>query len=184
MNAPQQRSVPVLYDTVTLHIFSAADRFDVLVNLFGHRPVPRWCRTVKEEVEAGLNHRGSKESSLRILSQSWLSEHDAPAARDQTKVAKIQLSLSRPGKRPRADLGEAESMVVAMETGGVFVSDDHAAYDMASRRPELGANRVLDSCQILSRAQGESLISAREFRDFHLACAPEKRVMRCRCIFG
>ena len=173
---PSERTV--VYDTVTLHIFSTMDRMDLLLDLYGHKPQPRWAEVVHGEVVKGRNHPESNVSSARILNTPWMGAPAVP--KDTGMVLRIQAALATDDSKKDANLGEAESMVLAIETGGIFVTDDKAAYDLAIHRADLGPDRVMDSCALLRAAQAENLIDAAGVREFHLAIAPH-RSMRCRC---
>lgn len=170
--------MPVIYDAVTLHIFSEIDRLEVLTSTFGHRPEPRWPDEVHSEVLKGKNHLESIASSSRILDLVWLGLPRTPL--DLALVIRIQAALATPGRSQDKNLGEAEAMVLAIEVGGVFVTDDKAAFDLARRRKDLGFERVLDFCAILQFAEQQLIMNADDVKQFHLEIAP-KRSMRCHC---
>jgi predicted nucleic acid-binding protein len=170
--------MPVIYDAVTLHIFSEIGRLDVLTSTLGHRPEPRWTDEVHSEVLKGKNHLESVASSSRILDLAWLGLPRTPV--DLPLVFRIQAALATSGRSQDKNLGEAESMVLAIEVGGAFVTDDKAAFDLARRRKDLGSERVHDACAILQLAEQRFIMNADDVKQFHLEIAP-KRSMRCRC---
>lgn len=170
---------PVIYDTVTLHHFAAANRLDILVSLHGHRPEPRWSDEVEDEVRNGLGHPDSASRSRLLLSQTWLGQSSQPS--NQKLVFKIQAALATPENQ--RNLGESESMALAIETGAIFVTDDAAAYDFALHMPEFGHGRVLDTCQLLSIAEGNAEISSSDVARLHEEMANDGRTLRCRCIY-
>lgn len=147
---PLTSETPVIYDAVTLHIFAHMDRLDLLDAEYGHRPDPRWTDEVHAEVVRGRSHPESLITSGRILEATWMRAPGSPS--DTLEVLRIQAALATPGRSQDKNLGEAESMALAIETGAIFVTDDKAAYDLARKRPDLGRDRVLDACSILGRA--------------------------------
>ncbi len=60
---------------------------------------------------------------------------------------RIRIALSDGKSRSTEHLGEAESIFLADKLNGAFITDDHAAYDLARRR--LGDRRVLDTVDLL-----------------------------------
>lgn len=170
-------SQPVIYDAVTLQHFSAVNRLDILQELHGHRPTPRWTDEVHNEVLKGRNHNESKEWCDRLASTSWLGTPTAP--NDLVRVMRFRSALGSTEK----NLGEAESMVLAIEIGAIFVTDDRGAFDFAARNQDLGRTRVLDSCALLKLAEGQGYLTADESRAFHVDVADVSRFMRCNCTF-
>lgn len=170
--------MPVIFDTVTLQVFAEMDRLDLLIQLFGHRPTPRWSTEVRAENVKGQNHADSMLRCTRIIESGWLGNDEAPS--DLALVLKIQAALSSGVNADDKNLGEAESIALAIERGGVFVTDDKAAYDLARKRPDVGVARVLDAHTILVLAESQSLLTSADVKQFHIDVAA-RRSMRCRC---
>lgn len=166
---------PVIYDSVTLQHFSAIDRLDILHEIHGHRPTPRWCDEVFKEVVAGASLLESHDWCDRIVKTAWLGNPAAP--QDLLKVMKFRAALGSAEK----NLGEAESMVLAIETQGIFVTDDRGAFDFAARNPDLGPGRVMDSCMLMRIAEGQGYLTEDDVRDLHVLIRDVPRSMRCRC---
>ncbi|AOX65737.1 hypothetical protein BJK06_08220 [Curtobacterium sp. BH-2-1-1] len=180
---PLPSETSVIYDTVTLHHFAAADRFDILRELHMHRPIPRWVASGKNEVEDGLNHIDSRQRSQLILAQTWF---DVPGDADAAETLELQIAISEPGelqKYKKKNLGEAEAIVLAKATGAILVTDDNGAYDFASKAQQLGPGRVFDACQLLDQAVIDGYIVDGVRWDVHRAVRDANREMHCKCKF-
>lgn len=148
---------PALYDAVTLRHFAVAGRLDILVSRHSHLPVPRWTEAVHGEIEAAA---GFDVAARAVLDTAWLGDPIAPGATDQPPIMSIWIGLNEGRRPPTAHAGEAESIYFAGKLTGVFVTDDNAAYDFASRR--LGPAQVFDSVSVLQDAVAMGELSTAE----------------------
>ena len=147
---------PILHDAVTLLHFAVAGRLEVLRGRHEFAPFPRWTDAVRSEVEAGA--RLSMPGCADILNAAWLGDPMVPAGADLHGVFQLLVGLNEGRRPPTAHAGEAESIFVAEKLGGIFVTDDNAAYDFALRR--LGPGRVKDSVHVLREAVASGELSA------------------------
>lgn len=137
----------VLFDAVTLRHFAAAGRLDLCEAYCRARPLPRWTQEVHDEIESALN--AGVYHCRRILEAEWLDEPFYPLNADLRPIYEIKVALNDGESYPIEHGGEAESIHVAEKVGGIFATDDNAAYDFATRRPTLGIGRVIDTVDIL-----------------------------------
>jgi predicted nucleic acid-binding protein len=70
----------------------------------------------------------------------------------------LWIALNPADRPPTEHAGEAESIYFASRLNAIFATDDSAAYDFAQRR--LGAERVIDSIDVLRTAVATAMISA------------------------
>jgi len=141
---------PVLHDAVTLNHFGSVDRLDVLRGRHAHLDEPRWAEEVKCEIENGVNIRNPQ--CQRVLDQDWLGEPFEILPKDQKAFLFIWIGLNEGRRPPEQHRGEAESIFLAEAHGGKFLTDDNGAHDFASKRPNLGIARVIDSVDVLREA--------------------------------
>jgi hypothetical protein len=81
-----------------------------------------------------------------------------PSVSDQGGIFRMWVALNGGLHPPVGNAGEAESFYFVEKLGGMFATDDNAAYAFAERR--LGASRVLDTVDILRVAIRDGHISA------------------------
>lgn len=138
-------AIPVLFDAVTLRHLSVCGHLSTCQVIHGARPLPRWTGEVKHEIElaASLGFAGCG----AILSQTWLGAPQTPSLTDLVGIVRLQIALNGGGHSLTDNGGEAESIYYAQLLGGIFATDDNAAYAFAARR--LGAVRVIDTVDIL-----------------------------------
>lgn len=167
----------ILFDTVTLEHFAAANQLSLLKATFAKYDEPRWVEQVQIEVTNGAALTKSRAFCEPVLELDWLG---TPVVGDlgETLHRKILLGGSDDTDE---HLGEAESIVVALEMGAVFVTDDAGAYDHARHRAVLGPNLVKDSCELLWMACGAGHIDDAAITQFHNDVFDVGRTMRCRC---
>jgi predicted nucleic acid-binding protein len=138
---------PRLFDAVTLRNFGIVEHLSVLKHLQSAHQLPCWAHSVREEILTGLDQRGC----MNVLAASFLGTPQATEPEDLKAVIRLQIALGGGIGRPSSEhLGEAESLVLADKFHGYFVTDDNAAYDLASR--QLGHLRVFDTVDILREA--------------------------------
>ena len=158
----------VLHDAVTLNHFGAADRLDVLESRHAHLDEPRWAEEVRLEVQKGVGQQNPH--CQRVLDQDWLGKAYEVPQKDQTALYLLWVGLNDGRRPPEHHQGEAESIFLAEECGGIFLTDDNGAYDFASKRPKLGPGRVIDSVDVLQEAVAMDEISS------EVACGISKAI--------
>lgn len=141
-----QPMTPVLHDAVLLLNFAKANALGLLRERHGHRPGPRWVAEVHSEVERGASLLGSLDLCRPVLGSAWLGDPE-PASTELAVLFRYCTALG--GQHPQ-HLGEAASVRCAELIGGLFATDDNAAYDWAERR--LGVGRAIDTVRILEDA--------------------------------
>ncbi len=141
-----------LIDATTLISFWKAGSVDVLATVFGGQP-PCWCAAVKSEIE-----RGPRQQSQDLLDCDWLAATAEPD--DLVEVIRLRAALAKPGDKATAHLGEAESIAIAAKRNIVFVTDDFAAYDFATRK--MKPEHVWDSVRVLQEAVTLGALTADE----------------------
>lgn len=136
---------PRLLDAVTLRHFGVTEHMGVLKHVLSTCPAPYWTDTVRSEILAGIGQPDCN----NVLSASFLGTPHQILVADMAEVMRIQIVLSegKGRRRPAEHLGEAEGIFLADKLNGSFVTDDFAAYELASRR--LGDCRVLDTVDLL-----------------------------------
>jgi hypothetical protein len=139
---------PRIFDGVTLRHFGAIEQLSLLAARVKGYPLPRWTRAVRSEVLAGLG----RPDCDAVLGASFLGLPFEVAYADLGAVFRLQVALrGGPSDHDSSrDLGEAESIFVADQLNGAFITDDAAAYDFARRR--LGSSRVFDTVDLLREA--------------------------------
>jgi len=152
---------PVLFDAVTLLHFACVGRLNLLAARYGHRTLPRWAEAVHDEIVRGQPVAGPE--CAAILGAVWLGEPAKPAASDRRGIQRLWVGLNEGREPPIEHAGEAESIYFAEKLGGVFATDDNAAYDFAERR--LGVGRAIDTVLILREAVAMDEITAGEAVD-------------------
>ncbi|MGS0561921.1 hypothetical protein [Microbacterium aurugineum] len=167
----------ILFDTVTLEHFAAADRLELLEKTFYGFDEPRWVEQVKEEVLAGAGLSKSRKFCVSVLDLEWLGDAVAGPL-EETLRLKILLGGTNDDDE---HLGEAESIAFALTTQAVFVTDDTGAYEFAKHQSVLGPNSVKDSCAVLWEACSAGHISDDDITRFHHDVFDLGRTMRCRC---
>ena len=146
----------VLYDAVTLRHFASVSRMDILEDCHGHRPEPRWTRTVQKEIKSAANQ--GVQHCAAILQETWLGQPAIPTKAETRVIFRLRSSiglqsgLMESKDPPYAHLGEAQSIFFAEKHQGQFATDDNAAYEFALQRPLLGTENVIDSIDILREA--------------------------------
>jgi hypothetical protein len=136
---------PLLHDAVTLRHFASCQLLSLCASLHSTLPVPRWTEAVHDEVQRAAAI--GRQDCAAILSEVWLDTPITPSIKDQRGIYRIRIALNRSPHPPNQDAGEAESIYFAEQLGGLFATDDNAAYAFAERR--LGAGRVCDTVDIL-----------------------------------
>jgi predicted nucleic acid-binding protein len=134
---------PRLLDAVTLRHFGVTEHMGVLKHLLSACPAPYWTDAVRGEILAGIGQPDCN----NVLSASFLGRPHQILIADMVEVMRIRIALSDRKSRPAEHLGEAESIFLADKLNGSFITDDFAAYELASRR--LGDCRVLDTVDLL-----------------------------------
>jgi hypothetical protein len=149
---------PLLYDAVTLRHFAAVGRLDILEERHAFRPGPHWTEAVHDEIveAATLGLPGCH----AILAASWLGEPLAPSANDLRPVLATQIGLNDGRRPPTQHAGEAESIYFADKLGGIFATDDNAAFEFAATR--IGVARVVDTVGILREAVAMGEVTGRD----------------------
>lgn len=137
-------------DAVTLQHFAAAGRLDVLQELLYDCDPPFWTGYVREEIliGSGIEHCDD------VLSAGFLG---VPIDGDASATVAMHTRIAG-FDEPDKHWGEAESIVVADERVGIFITDDALAYDFAQRR--LGDARVFDTVELLHRGVHHGVMSA------------------------
>lgn len=153
-------SEPMLFDTVTLRHFGAAEALDVCRDLTTRRPLPRWTDAVSAEIADGVRLR--LDECLSVQECAWLGAPIEPDVLDLGAIARLQRALSV-GAGSQGHAGEAESIYFAERLGGVFATDDGVAFDFACRR--LGRDHVVDTIDLLKLAVDTAILSSREAAD-------------------
>jgi hypothetical protein len=143
-----------------LRHFAACDSLALLEAFHDGHPHPCWTEAVHGEIHYTARTRsGPERTQCRyILGQDWLGEPVEPTADDQLGIMELWIALNPGDGPPTEHAGEAQSIYFAARMDATFATDDNAAYDFAQRR--LGAERVIDSIDILRRAVASALISA------------------------
>lgn len=167
---------PVLHDAVTLRHFSAANRLDVLEDMHGSLPEPKVAPAVLEEIGAAA--RQGVAHCTQILGESWLGDPPELTLPERKLVTNLRISLSDGRRPPQGHRGEAQSIVLAEKHGGTLATDDHAAYQFATRRPKLGPTRVIDTVEILRSAVEQDIITAQDAADIADDIAAADRWLR------
>lgn len=168
---------PVLYDAVTLRHLACAGKLDVLPDVHGARDEPRWTQVVYTEIQNGANTIDGHDQCAAVLKFDWLGEPVEPGNLKLT--LQLRIGMTAPGGPPSKNLGEAQSMALAIELGGSFATDDSGAYDFAANHPRLGRAHVLDACEIFQLAEANGSMTHREVVDAHRAIAAAGRTMHC-----
>ncbi len=119
---------PRLVDAVTLRHFGITEHLAVLKDILSAYPSPYWSDAVRSEILAGIGQQDCD----NVLAASFLGVPHQIQTADLAEVMRIRIALSDGNSRATEHLGEA---------------DDHAAYDLASRR--LGHCRALDTVDLL-----------------------------------
>ncbi len=115
----------------------------MLKDILSAYPSPYWSDAVRSEILAGIGQQDCD----NVLAASFLGVPHQIQTADLAEVMRIRIALSDGNSRATEHLGEAESIFLADKLNGTFVTDDHAAYDLASRR--LGHCRALDTVDLL-----------------------------------
>lgn len=167
----------IIYDTVTLEHFAAADRLELLQLIHSDFEEPHWVEQVMLEVQAGAGLLRSRAHCQPVLEFSWLCD---PVTGPLTETLQTQ-ALLLDGNQGDEHLGEAESIAYALTCDAVFATDDASAYSFAAHHARLGATRVVDSCAILWDSLSNGLITIEGLKQFHSDVFDAGRTMRCRC---
>lgn len=141
---------PRILDGVTLRHFGAIESLALIdarvVRCYG----PRWTEAVRSEILAGMD----QPECANVLAAAFLGTPIEIAVGDMAEVFRLRSRLSNPRDDtqlgPLRNLGEAESIFVADQLHGSFVTDDGPAHDFAVKC--LGPNRVLDTVDLLREA--------------------------------
>ena len=135
---------------------------NLLDQMHGSRPLPRWAEAVRDEIEEaklrGISHCGV------VLANAWLDEPEEIGLADVVGVERIRAALTSPGESDKRNLGEAQSIFLAKRFEGFFFTDDNVAYSWARDSGMLPGHRVIDSVEVLRRAVGDTLITSNEAR--------------------
>jgi len=156
------------------------DRLPVLEYLYSDRPIPRWTPAVKREVAKGAKILKSQIFCQEILSLTWLEEPIEP--KDTSAVLYLRSQLSKPDQPQSANMGEAESIILAREVNGSFMTNDFGAFEYAGRREYLGTSRVLTACNALHEAYNYNQMSLSDVEQAHLQIRLERNMI-CECQF-
>jgi hypothetical protein len=166
---------PVLFDTVTLRHFAAVGRLDLCATFCTTHDSPRWAEGVQGEIRAAA---ATEAHCQAILAAGWLGEPASVDTKGMTELIDLHTALNE-GRRPPIDhLGEAESMLIAESTDGIFATDDNAAYDFAKNRSSLGPGRVIDTVEILQVLVADGDLTPRDAADVANAMAAAGRHLR------
>jgi hypothetical protein len=134
---------PRLIDSVTLRHFGITEHLAALEHVVLAYPLPYWTDAVRSEILAGIG----RPDCDNVLAASFLGTPHRISTTDLAEVMKIRIALSDGKGPPNEHLGEAESIFLADKFHGAFITDDRAAYELASRR--LGHCRALDTVDLL-----------------------------------
>lgn len=167
----------VIYDTCLLSHIAEIKYLHVLDFLYADRPKPRWPPAVKREVMRGAKLH---DFCQQILELEWLGEPQEP--RDTKAVLRLRSQLSEQDDPQTANLGEAESIILATEVDGYFMTNDFAAYRQAGAIRYLGTNRVLTACDALKEANDYGQITLVDVEHAHRQIRLN-RTMICNCQF-
>lgn len=154
-------SKPMIFDAVTLRHFGAAEALEVCRQLAEPRNFPRWTDAVSSEIARGV--RLGREECISVQECAWLGAPQEPDIVDLTAITLLQRALST-GAAAEGNAGEAESIYFVEHFGGIFATDDNAAFDFACRR--LGRDHVVDTVDLLRQAVSEGVITSHEAADY------------------
>lgn len=131
---------------------NGARRFRSAVGTFGH------VSAVRSELERHAGRQGP-EKHLRDAAAAWtgqhigrlgalhdLSESAAAVARVTTELTAWDTARGKPNRHPRANAGEAEAIVAALELGACLVVNDNGAREVADQR---GVVQIWNTVDIL-----------------------------------
>lgn len=156
------------------------DRLPVLEYLYSDRPIPRWTPAVQREVIKGSKIPKSQILCQKILSLIWLDQPIEP--QDTNAVLYLRSQLSKPDEPQSANMGEAESIILAREVSGSFMTNDFDAYGFAGKTAYLGTSRVLTACDALHEAYNYNQMSLSDVEQAHLQIRLERNMI-CDCQF-
>jgi len=156
------------------------DRLPVLEYLYSDRPTPRWTPAVKREVVKGTKVPRSRDFCHRILNLTWLEDPIEP--KDTSAVLYLRSQLSKSDQSQSANMGEAESIILAREVSGSFMTNDFGAYGYAGRTEYLGTSRVLTACDALHEAYNYNQMSLSDVEQAHDQIRLERNMI-CECQF-
>lgn len=166
---------PVIYDTCLLSHVAEIGYLHILDFLYKDRPEPRWTPAVKREVTKGAAiHVFCKQ----ILALTWLGEPQEP--QDTNAVLHLRNQLSSQDDPQTANMGEAESIILAREVNGSFMTNDFGAYYRAGEKQYLAPNRVFSACNALNEAREYGKLSPIEVEEAHNLIRAKRRMI-CDC---
>jgi hypothetical protein len=163
---------PRLVDAVSLRHFGITEHLAALKHVLFAYPVPYWTDAVRSEILAGIGHPDCD----NVLAASFLGTPHQILTTELAEVMKIRIALSDGKGRPTEHLGEAESIFLADKFNGAFITDDRAAYDLASRR--LGHCRALDTVDLLREAVAIGYFKSSEAQQVADAIRNSGRMLR------
>ena len=182
MAAYQAGSLPsILYDSVTLRHFAAAQQLQLLQAVHANHPPPRWVETVHDEIQSTSRvATGPDRTHCRYIlsraSRAWLDDPSTPTAADSPGIMVLLVALNGGRQPPLAHAGEAESVYFASQLGGILATDDNAAFDFAQHR--LGVGRVIDTVDILKSAVRAGLVADADARNIVVRIRTSGRYLR------
>lgn len=143
-------------DAVSLRHFGVVDQLSVLEQVLSPFSSPCWTESVRSEILAGFGNPDCN----NVLRASFLGDPIQIPLQNMATVLKLQIQLGGGTHQPTAHLGEAESIFIAEQSNGAFITDDFAAYNFAQKR--MGDNRVFDTVDLLREAVVSTFLSPSE----------------------
>jgi hypothetical protein len=165
-------TAPRLVDAVTLRHFGITEHLATLRHVLCAYLPPYWTDAVRSEILAGIGQLDCN----NVLAASFLGVPYQIQTADLAEVMRIRIALSDGTSRPTEHLGEAESIFLADKLNGTFITDDHAAYDLARRR--LGDRRALDTVDLLRETVATGYFTASEAQQVANAIRNSGRKLR------
>ncbi|WP_310963887.1 hypothetical protein [Nocardioides terrisoli] len=144
----------------------------VLIKFLTRGSPPHWTDQVKSEVLAGI----ATERCRLVLQCAALGQPEPLPDHLFTDVFKMQRALGGGGESGEDHLGEAECLVLAEANGWGVITDDNAAYDLASKR--LGSARTHDTIDILHALVAHGDLEAIEAKQLTDAIRNNGRYLR------
>jgi hypothetical protein len=166
-------------DTVTLRNFAACDALDTLETLCNPFDPPYWAEAVQAElISRQVRLVGLERQKCRyILAQTWLGAPIDPPIDEQMQIFAIRTALSAGVDEHRLEhLGEAQTIWVAEQHGGLIATDDGPAFAYAAQR--LGPDQVIDTVDLLRIGVSQGLIAADQAADAVVRMRSAGRILR------
>lgn len=171
-------SAPILFDTNALWTLEVTGLLTLLPKICDGMLEPRWSEVVFYEVD---RHSKNVTACMNVKNFSWLGE---PKGSDNHGlIYEIRRRMAGSTASNTKNLGESESIAIAKDLGGKFVTDDRDAFQISSLYQYTGLANTYNTCSLLNYGMGFGFIDINTIELFHKEAYSNGRKLICGCDF-